>query len=107
MQVTSHAGQGFLNHSFIHLAALRDTPGSQPHPFLQQIVTRAAYHSGWVARVMGTCKTVGYDFNDPSISNVVVAVASIPWFFQFVIDESVSKSAFETFGKCETCLVRL
>lgn len=107
MQITSHAARGLLNHPFIHLVALRDKTTSHPHLFLQQTVDQAMYHSGWVVRLVETCENLGFEFYDPLIGNVVAAIATIPWFFQFVRDPKVSRTAAESLSKCERCLVRL
>lgn len=107
-QICTHGSQAVLNHPFIHLIVLRDQKGNlQSRNFHQHTVDQALFHSGWVARLLRTTECIGFETHDPLLANIVAAVATVPWIFQFARDRKVAERAKEDVAICERLLSRL
>lgn len=99
MQVTSHAIPALLNHPFLHILLLRSNAGDDgryhSRHFMQQVIDQALFHSGWVSRLIAMLHDSSLSICDPFIGHLVMAVATIPWFFQFAEDEKVVSRAVD------------
>ncbi|PIA93177.1 hypothetical protein CB0940_05143 [Cercospora beticola] len=99
MQITSHAIPALLNHPFIHILLLRSNGGNDgryhSRHFMQQVIDQALFHSGWVSRLIAMLRDSGLAICDPFIGHLVMAVATIPWFFQFAEDEKIVSRAVD------------
>ncbi|KAI4593723.1 hypothetical protein KJ359_009002 [Pestalotiopsis sp. 9143b] len=106
--VRFHACFALLNHPFVHLVALRNANRSpSPRSFLQIVVDQALYHSSWVIRLINMCIEIGFDIHDPFTSDIVVAVATVPWIMQYARDQKVATRAEENLSQCRNFLSTL
>lgn len=62
---------------------------------MQQVIDQALFHSGWVCRLFAMLRDSGLCIYDPFIGHLVMAVATIPWFFQFAEDEKIVSRAVD------------
>ncbi|KAI1874175.1 uncharacterized protein JN550_002754 [Neoarthrinium moseri] len=107
-QLRFHACSALLNHPFVHLVALRSANrSSAPRSFLQITVDQALYHSSWVIRLINMCLEVGFSIYDPFTSDIVVAVATVPWIMQYARDSKVAARSKENLSQCRNFLSTL
>jgi hypothetical protein len=110
MQIVSHSVPAILNHPFVHLVATRShgtTRIPKPTFFVQQTVDLALFHCGWVARLLRIFDSFPFELTNPIIGDMIAAVATVFWLFQFVRDTKVSMRAKEDLEKCESFLERM
>lgn len=107
-QIATHGSQALLNHPFVHLIIPQDRSSAlRSRFFQQQTVDQALFHSGWVARLIRGIEEARLEINDPLIGNIVAAVATIPWLFQFARDQKVARRAKGDVATCEQLLSRM
>lgn len=106
--VRFHACLALLNHPFVHLVALRNVNRSpSPRNFLQIVVDQALYHSSWVIRLINICIEIGFEIHDPFTSDIVIAVATVPWIMQYARDQKVAAHSKENLSQCRSFLSTL
>jgi hypothetical protein len=107
MQIISHAATALVNHPFIHLSAMRRARAPQSPHFLQQTVDQALFHSGWAFRLVQMCEDVLFELHDPLIAHLAAATATVPWLFQFAMDDRVSARVKGDLQICDKLLRRM
>lgn len=101
MQVAFHSYLAILNHPFIHLVAVRKwlkKPSSGL--FLQSTVDAALFNAGWALHFLQKSDEYRLELYNPFLGNLVAMLATIPWLFQFVGDDSISQKSARDFEWC-------
>ncbi|KAF2156375.1 hypothetical protein K461DRAFT_275486 [Myriangium duriaei CBS 260.36] len=108
MQLTLHAIPAILNHPFIHFIVTKDqNHNPQSRLFLKQATDQALFHSGWIAKLLSIVVNFQLDITNPLIGDLVAAVATVCWMFQFAQDTGVATQAKKDLEVCDQFLARL